>query len=387
MTVSTSFIETPPAWTRGAPPESTVAVTSQCALARNFDDLPFPARCSHEDKRDIEERVIRALEQLDMLQAGRYYALKDLSPVEAQFLAERRFITWELLCANGPRGVYVSGDQSLSLMVNGADHLCIRVIKGGLQLEEAWAAVSLFEETLSEALDFAFQSRLGYLTADLGHVGTGLVASVLLHLPALAAGNRIGEQASQASGQRLMLSGVKAGGVKDGGRHARNPMAVDAESRLDQALYSGMRGGLPCAVNETVGDLFLLGNESTLGETEEELVFRVRHMATEAVRDERAARQNLLRENSRCIEDRAGRARGVASGARLLDFDEAVRLLSDLRLGADTDLLETGTVEQLNQLLLAAQGGHLQLARGGACDTLALSMDRADLFRHTFANH
>ncbi len=382
MTVS-ALLKTPPAWVLGSPPESEVVVASQCAVARNFDDFPFPARCSHEEKRAIEERVAQALEHLDMLETGAYFSLPNLSPAEAQFLAERRFITWELLGDSGPRGVFVTEDQSLSLMVNGSDHVCIRALQGGLQLQEAWAAASLFEESFGNAVDFAYQSRLGYLTADLGHVGTGLVASVLLHLPALAMNERIAEQEAHASGQRLALSGVKAGAVKTGRRH-RGGAAAEAELCMDQALYTDMAGGIPCAASETVGDLYLLCNESTLGESEQEIVFRVRHAAGEIVREEHAARQALLRESSRCIEDRAGRARGVASGARLLDFEEAVALLSDLRLGADTDLPGTANMEQLNGLLLASQGGHLQLARSSACDSLALSIERADLFRSTF---
>jgi protein arginine kinase len=379
-----------PQWLIDDAPEGAAAVLCQCSLARNLSDFPFPARCTEDEKRVIEARVLGVLDGLNLLSTGHYYSLPDLTSRERRFLAERRLITFELLTARGPRGVYLSEDQSLSIMINALDHLCVRVLKPGLQFQEAWAQLNLVDDTLSGVLDYAFDDRLGFLTASLGNVGTGLKAGALMHLPALGLTGKINERAEGAAAQRLVLTGMRAGALDEQTdpealRRGALQAPVTVENNREQSLYTDMDGALSCPLNETVGDLYLLVNRGTLGQSEEETIFLVRHAAGEILSEEREARTKLLRDSLRGIEDQVGRARGLAGGARLLGFSEALSLLSSLRLGVEAGLLNDVGMHQINELLLASQAAHLEVARGHDCDALALSMDRADLFRRVVA--
>ncbi len=383
--VASTLTDRLPGWLAGESPDGAEAVCCQCSLARNLSDFPFPARCTDDEKRAIEARITSVLDGLSLFSTGRYYSLPELSSREVRFLAERRLVTYELMCARGPRGVYVSEDQSLSIMVNGLEHLCLRAIKPGVQLQEAWAQLNLLDDTLRGMLDVAFDDRLGFLTCALNNVGTGLKSSALLHLPALAMANRIAERAELAAAHHLVLRGVRIGGVEE--RPPRSVSLFDAplDHVSDEALYTDMEGALGSPVNETQGDLFLLVNRGTLGLSEEELVFQVRQAALDLITLEHEVRAVLLKDSPRALEDQSGRARGIAGGARLLSFSEGLGLLSSLRLGIGTGVLSGFALSRVNELLLASQGAHLEMAKGRKCDPLALSVERADLFRRIVA--
>lgn len=382
-----TLMEKLPAWLLRRGPESGVAVLCHGSLARNLSDFPFPGRCTDDEKKAVESRVMSVLDRLSLLTTGQYYSLQEISSTEARFLAERCLITYEMLCAKGPRGVYVAEDQTLSIMVNGVDHLCVRVLESGTQLQEAWAHLSLMEDTLHSMLDFSYHERLGFLTAALNCVGTGLKAGVLLHLPALTMTNAITHAMESASAQHLLLSGVRLGGGPESGKAGLESYDSPMGHDTDEALYTDMDGALRTAVTQTAGDLYVLVNRSTLGLSEAEIVFNVRHAATAIAKEEKAAREALLQEGSRSLEDKAGRARGVAGNARLLGFNEGVTLLSALRLGVDMGVMPALDLNQVDELLMASQGAHIEIHKGKPCDALALSMARADLFRSKVAGN
>lgn len=380
MVVDTLVQNLPP-WLESGAPESGVVLFSHCTLARNLADLPFPGQCSEEEKKSVEDRVVRALGSSAPFARGAYYSLEELNPNECRFLAERRFITAEMLEGQGARGVYVSEDQRLAAMVNGSDHLVLRVLLAGLQLDEAWALLNVTDDALSHALDYAYHDRLGYLTANLSMVGTGLQASVLLHLPAMVADNRLGEHLHRVRAEQLLLHGVRPGGLESNGAPAEGA-AGGTESLLSDAT-----GALCCDVGETLGDLYLLVNQGTLGVSEEEILYHVRHQAGELVAGENEARQALLESSARGVEDRVGRALGIAGGARLMAFREGLDLLSSIRLGHEANLAPQTGCATLNELLLRSQGAHLELAAGHACTALELSTARADLFRKSMSQN
>ncbi len=390
MVVDT-LLDKMPAWlAEDGGADTSVVLATQCTLVRNLADFPFPHRCSDEDRHAVETRVVATLDSLNLLSSGRYYSLQELSGKEQRFLAERRLITQDMLGAKGAHGVYVGEDQSLSLMVNGEDHLCIRAIRAGVQPQEAWAQVNLLDDTLAGTLDFAYDERLGFLSAALAHVGTGLKISAVLHLPALSISNRLGEAASIASAQHMVLAGMKTSGAnrrlsaaQSGGARAR--AIAEYEDTSAQSLFTDVDGAIAGPLNESAGDLFFIVNQSTLGFSEEEIAFQARQAAADIAELEKTAREELLRDIPRGIEDQAGRARGIAGGARLLSFPEALSLLGGIRFGCNMGIIRDVSILTLNELLLSAQGAHLELARGHDGDALTLSMERADLFRRAFS--
>lgn len=383
------LVEKVPPWLTEVRPESGIALISQGSLARNLSDYPFPARCSEEEKRGVVERVLGALETLNLLDSGQYYSLEELTAREARFLAERRLITYEMLLAHGPRGVYVADDQRMCIMVNGADHVCLRVFRPGVQLTEVWAQLNLMDDTLSGVLDFAFHGRLGFLTSGLNMVGCALKTGVLLHLPGLVLTNRLTDQGDRVRAQHLTLRGVLAGTVRDGAegaagrRRQSGPVADEGslDAGLEQALFSDVDGALACPVNETVGDLFFLVNDGTLGVSEEEVVYHVQHSAGEVLEEENRAREMLLENSPFGMEDRVGRARGIAGGARLLAFAEGLNVLSSLRLGASVRIKPGIRLDALNSLYLMAQAAHLEEERHQDYNAFTLNIVRAELFR------
>jgi protein arginine kinase len=344
-----TLLDKPVHWLNGDGPEAIAVLCSRGVLRRNLSDLPFPHRCSEDEKRTAEERVLQALDQAGLMSEGTYVSLLEVEAREARFLAERNLVTPSLIRASGPRGVYLSEDQGLSVMINECDHLRIHALDSGYQLNEVWNRLNRIDEALAEGLDYAFDEHTGYLTSALDDLGTALRASAVLHLPSLNSGQQIPLLSQQASEEHHRIEPV----FGDGG---------------------------------TVwGDFFALSNRATLGLSEEEVIYHVRAKAKDLIEKEQAACATLREESPHGIHDRIGRALGLARGAHLLSFDEAVEILSSLRLGAALGLPQAVSIQTLNEVLLAAQPAHLEMRLGRNCDDLTLNVERADLFRARFA--
>lgn len=393
--LAASLLETPPLWLAGDAPEAETAVLSMCTLSRNLSDFPFTDRCAEADKASIENRVVAALDGLSLLSTGQYYRLPELDPREIRFLAERRLITQELATASGPRGVYVADDQTFCIMVNGEDHVTTRGMLSGLQLQEIWARLNLMDDTLAGVLDFAFDEDHGHLTAGLDSVGTGLHASVLLHLPAWSMD--CGGDESPWNDAHVSCAGIRAGGRNVRAHHPAQSesrtsspapdvmfQGVETQLQAEQAVYSDLCGLCRGPRSETLGDLFVLSHQGTLGMPEDELVYRVRKAAANLAGLERKARKDLQTNSPWYLEDRVGRARGLAAGVHVLSFSEALSILSSLRMGVPLGLVPGHGIQAMNEVLLATQGAHLEVAKGAPCDLFELSRARAALFRARF---
>lgn len=343
------LIDKPGEWIERAGPEPETVLSTHGSLARNLADLPFTSRCSDDERRAVEERALQAFENAGLLSTGSYIPLTELHAREVRMLIERHLITRQLLEGRGPRGAYIAHDQSLSVMVNERDHLRIAAIASGLQPDEVWARLNQLDDQLGESLEFAFHERRGYLTSSLDEVGTALKLAAVLHLPGLNATKQI--------------------------------LAVEKTARQEHHVLTGMFNG----VSEAPGDLFTLSNRGTLGRSEGEIAFHLRTLALAIVAKEKSARETLLGDGVRSVADRVGRALGIARGARLLEFKEALSLLSSLRLGVATGQLDAYSYRDLDEVLVTSQPAHLECKSGGALDELMQSIARADLFRNRFS--
>ncbi|HOZ46385.1 MAG TPA: hypothetical protein PLO37_14800 [Candidatus Hydrogenedentes bacterium] len=416
--MASELIDRSSAWLSGEGPEAAVVVGSECSLLRDLADFPFLPRCSDSEKASIEERIVGVLTSVGLLDEGRFYSLASIDcEAEAQILAERRLVTYaraedidlpragpgrlldrpeqrELSATpvTAPQGVYVADDHSMSVMINGPEHLCVRVLVSGLQLQEAWARLNMADDTLASALDFAFDERYGYLTGDLAYAGTGFRINVILHLPALAMTNAVHSLADSAKTRRQRLQGVRPMvAVRLCPRPvATNEVASDSApvkhlvGIVSEAIYGDLSGALCAAAEDARGDLYMLSNTVTLGVSEEELVFDLRHFAAEIVKEEQQARETLLKEGALRIEDRVARAVGLARSARLLSLSEALDMLSSIRLGVATGLVSDHRIVDINRLLLDVQNGHVRMKAGGPCDEWAVSRERANMIRARF---
>jgi protein arginine kinase len=368
-------------WITTAGPEGGIVLFTQGSLVRNLADFPFPSACSESERRLVEERLVNVLQMSNLMQSGHYRPSSELEPREAAFLAERRLIPFDFFKGRSHGGVYVSDDQSMSIVINGLNHLCITVNAAGENLREVWQRLDSLDDVFAGHVDFAFQKNLGYLTSALGQLGTGLKMSLMLNLPALAMSDTLPGVYTKLREDRQVLYGLKP--MLSAGK-AQGPAI--GEGGAGEALYYDLTESLYAEYHEAQGDLYLLTNQATLGVSEEEIVFHLRQAAKDLVAREKEMRRNLLESERARIEDRVGRALGIARNARLMSYSEAVSILSSIRLGIDLGLVSGLTIPRMNELLFASQGAHIKMKKGHECDEWALSVERADLFRSRFGH-
>ena len=172
-------------WLRGAGPEADIVISSRIRLARNLADFPFTARASAHEKNELVRLLCDRITSLDTHGKLDFVDVDALEELDTQLLVERHLVSRELAAGEGSRGVVFNKEETLSLMVNEEDHLRIQMMRSGLDLMATWEQISHVDDLLEKRLNYAFHERLGYLTACPTNVGTGVRASVMLHLPAL----------------------------------------------------------------------------------------------------------------------------------------------------------------------------------------------------------
>jgi protein arginine kinase len=359
------------------------------SLARNLADFPFAPRCTPDERRQVSQRMLAAFEQLDLLASGTWYPFADLAAQDRHLLIERRLLIPSPELDLEGRGVYISHDQSLAIMVNCEDHLRLRLLTAGVDPAPAWERLSRLDDQLTALLDFAYDEDIGFVTRSLEHLGTGLEAGLLLHLPCLRDAGKLEAAAENIHKQRFLLLGAKTGAgdaCMQPAQAQRVPQRVRMEREaLAESLCADMRGAVAGHARESCGNLYLLVNARTLGMAEAEIVFHMRTLASDLIQEERAACETLLAAAPASVEDRIGRARGIAGGAHLLGFDEGLDVLSALRLGVSAGRPSPGELKTLNSLLIRTQRAHLTTALSQEeVSPLALNAERARLFRARF---
>ncbi|MHB0884681.1 MAG: protein arginine kinase [Bacillota bacterium] len=337
-------------WVTGSGPHADIVISSRIRLARNLSSAPFPHVLRAEGAEDVVRRIetaFKALRAEGRLKDHTFVRVDQLPPLNRQVLVEKHLISPQHAQEDKPTALITDPQQTVSVMVNEEDHLRIQCLLPGLQLEKAWAMANAVDDALEERLDFAFGERLGYLTACPTNVGTGLRASVMLHLPALILTN----QAARV-GHAVVKLGLAIRGLYGEG-------------------------------TEALGNMFQVSNQVTLGQTEEEIIDNLHGVTEQLVSNEMNARKFLMSENRSQIEDRVNRAYGILANARIMSSQEAMQLFSDLRLGADLDLLRLNRKKTLNELMVVTRPAYLQQLAGGELEPLQRDIRRASLIRET----
>jgi protein arginine kinase len=320
-------------WLRGTGPESDVVVSTRIRLARNLAGLPFATRATAAHKAEVVARAKEAVANADLGYALEYLDIPSLAPLDRQFLVERQLISRELAGGiEGPRGVAFEASESASVMVNEEDHLRLQVLRSGLALEEAWKDIDRLDDALEARLSYAFHTQFGYLTACPTNVGTGMRASVMLHLPALGLTKQI-----------------------------------DKVFRALQKINLAVRG-LHGEGSRAFGDLYQISNHVTLGKSEAKILDEIREVIVTILQYERQARNALVKERRQAEHDRVARAMGTLGSATMITAEETMELLSAVRLGIHLHLIENIPVTAVNQLFIHTQAAHLQKLGGGALD-------------------
>jgi len=324
-----------------------MVLSSRIRLARNLVDQPFPARLDHLAQRQVLKQVATAAAGTPSLANAEFIDLHETRKIERQFLMERHLISPEMASEDGERGVMISATRDLSLMINEEDHLRLQSFASGLALREIWKRADTADSELGEKLPFAYDAEWGFCTRCPTNMGTGLRASCLLHLPALAVNGDIDR----------VLEGLPTLGVTARGFYGEKSKAI--------------------------GDLFQISNATSLGHTENELIENIERVVLGITQYERQAREGLKDPHQRLSsEDNVFRAWGILLHARLISYDEAMTLLSNVRLGLQMGLPVPVRPNVINQLMLITQPGHLQLMKGSTLKAEERDRWRAAIIRH-----
>ncbi|WP_432353434.1 protein arginine kinase [Sporosarcina sp. A2] len=323
---------------------SDIVMSTRIRLARNLTGFRFPIAFSDEQAEEVGRIVSKAL--LSAEEKGYSYTrMNEISPLERQTLVEKHLISPQLSEAEHFGAVLLSKDETISIMVNEEDHIRIQCIFPGLQLESAYQKADETDSSLEEELPYAFDEEFGYLTSCPSNTGTGMRASVMLHLPALTMTRQINR-------------------------------IVPAVSRLGMVVRGSYGEG-----SEAPGNVYQVSNQLTLGKSEQEILAELANIVSRLISLERKARELLLEKSRVALENRVFRALGTISYARLLPVAEAARCLSDVRLGIDLELIEDVDVTILNELMIFMQSGFLQHYEGEELTSEELDISRAKLFR------
>ena len=321
------------AWLQGTGADSDIVISSRIRLARNVEGFPFVNRASEQNLVDLLALVEDVFKRKFDENKVHYFSLQKMPPIDRYYLLERQLISRELAQSDIPRGVLIDRDEHFSIMVNEEDHLRLQAMTSGLDLQNVWKRISEIDDLLESELPLSFDEKRGYLTACPSNIGTGIRVSVMLHLPGLVESSELERAFRGLQKLSLAVRGIYGEG------------------------------------SSAMGEFFQISNQVTLGQSEEELIMQVTDVIPQIIEYERQARKHVLETRKDTLLDRAFRAVGIMKTARTMSVEEAMELLSRMRLGVSLGLFEelspqnknqAGAVPQLlNDLLLHIQPSHL----------------------------
>lgn len=333
-------------WLQGTGPQEHVVVSSRARYARNLPQIPFPMRAKPDELAVVVGRVREVVSHNVNFRDGHYFDLMQMRQVDRSYLRENHLISMEMEKATENRGIFLSPEVHLGVMVNEEDHLRMFALGVGWQPYEVLNNVVMLDEQLNSELHFAFSQKYGFLTACPTNTGTGLRASVMLHLPALAIAKKLPE----------IIKSMPQFGLTVRGYYGEN--------------------------SENMGDFFQLSNEITLGKSESDIIDTLTRVVQQVIEKEEQSRRLLLEQNTIAIEDDLWRSYGILTNARTISSGEAFQFLSRLRFGIERDYFKGFTHGDLNRLVIEIQPSHLQYAHGVSPMTLEeRDAARANLLR------
>ena len=339
------LLKRPVAWLATDANQDDIVVSSRVRLARNLADTSFPSWASEDESAQVWERLEPLLLSLSELAPAHAFAMDALSMIDRQVLFERHLISLEQMERERGSGLVFTEDESMAIMVNEEDHLRLQALRAGLALHDLWRRIDALDTAIERAVPYAFSPKLGYLTACPTNVGTGLRASVMLHLPGLVLWNEMGPIVKGMGKIGLAVRGLWGEGT------------------------------------ESAGHMFQVSNQVTLGETEEQILNGLEQIVQELVGHETNARLRLLEKRKDRLRDHVGRALGILTHAHILSSKEVLDLLSALRLGVGTGILKSVKRETVDGLLLDTLPAHMQKAAGRGLKPKERDRIRARLVR------
>ena len=332
-------------WYENVSPENDIAISTRVRLARNIKGIPFPKKLGDSERVKLFETVRDAIANSNTPYAKslKYIAVRDIPDAELYSMVERHLISPEFASQNNERAIIISDDESISIMLGEEDHIRIQVILGGLQLEKAYNTASEIDSVLSSLLDFAFDEDLGFLTECPTNLGTGLRASIMLHLPV-----------TENSGEM--------------------PLVTDSVGKIG-FMVRGMYG----EGSGAEASLYQISNQITLGISEKSAIDNLKIITMQLIEKERSKRQSL---NKIKLEDLCFRALGLLQNSRIMSSSEMINLLSRIKLGVSMGILSVN-VSPI-KLLIEGQPNML-IKRFGQMNPSESDIYRASMLRQALS--
>ena len=339
------LISSPSPWLQPGGPQGEIVLATRVRLARNVAGRPFSSRLKSDERSELEAQLRAAVLKALAARGGTWLELPELSEIDRRCLVERHLISRELAAAEGQRGVGIDSTQRIAVMANEEDHLRLQVYSCGLQLEETWRDADRVDDALEGEVAYSFSPRLGYLTACPTNVGTGLRASLMLHLPALVLTKQIEKVFRAVARLRLAVRGLYGEGT------------------------------------QATGDIYQISNQASLGQSETQILKTLGSVISQIIAYEQQARDVVATESPRALDDRIFRSWGILTNARTISSEETLTLLSAARLGVHLGRLKGIAISVINELFLQTRPGHIQKLRGAELSEPERDIARADFIR------
>lgn len=321
-----------------------VIISSRIRFARNLKDYPFPNRMNMAQREEIAEKVKSIMCGKEFC-GHKFMAVKmeDVNEFDRIAMVERHLISPEFADGGKSKLLITTENEEISIMVGEEDHLRIQVILSGFEIEKAYEIADLIDSELDKNLHFAFDKRLGFLTQCPTNLGTGMRASVMMHLPALKESRTISRIASNLSKLGLVIRGA---------------YGEDTESR---------------------GAMYQISNQVTLGISESAAIENLRSITEQLENSELKTRESMMQNVG--YQDKIGRSYGILITARIISHKEAVELLSNLRMGVCEGLIDSVSLETVDSLMIKIQPASLMRFKGARLSPEERDRVRAELIR------
>jgi protein arginine kinase len=334
-------------WMSAEGPDSDIVLSSRIRLARNIDQVKFPIAFSNEEANQVIEMIRNRMRDQGFSKAGAMELLimENLQPLQKRVLVEKHLISPNLAEGSSHGACLLSENEEVSIMLNEEDHIRIQVLFPGFQIKEALEMANEIDDWIEDYVDYAYDETVGYLTSCPTNVGTGLRASVMMHLPGLVLTNQMNRIIPAINQLGLVVRGIYGEG------------------------------------SEALGNIFQVSNQMTLGKSEIEIIEDLMSVVSQIIAQERNSREALRKTSDIQLENRVWRSFGVLANSRIIESKEAASCLSDVRLGIDMGYIENISRNILTELMIVTQPGFLQQYSGGPLRPDERDIRRAALIR------
>jgi len=332
-------------WLKATGPNSDIVISTRIRLARNVDKVPFTHWANKKQREEVLSRVKEAAGKANLLKDSIYIKMSNLSELDRQFLAERHLMSLEHTHEPEYKALIIEPREIISIMVNEEDHLRFQVIQSGFNLRDTWVLANKLDMEINQLLNYAYSIKWGYLTACPTNAGTGMRASLLLHLPALVMTKQINKVLQAIAKLGITVRGFYGEGT------------------------------------EAVGNFFQISNQVTLGRPEEDIIGDFERVMNQVIGRENQARRYLLLKQKDELSEKIQRAYSTLKNARIITSRETINLISNVHLGINTGILKGVDAKRINDIFIMSQPAHLQKLENKVLSPDQRDMKRADLIK------